>query len=291
MVTTPSLRSLRAFVEVARTGSRSGAAERLGVTSSAVSHILAELEGQVGQPLFADRRRSTLNEAGRRFADRLAPAFQAIDAAVADLLKPRSMIRLSTISTFALLWLIPRLPRLRARLPAVDILISTDIRTVDLAVEPYDCVIRWGRDDSDWRGLEPCLLFRERLIVVASPHLHRSHDTLPLLAARSRPDDWRYFADQPDIPSPQGAMTTFETRSQMIEAAVAGLGMAVIDCRLVEGTLAAGHLVQIGSMAEDRPEGYFLAARPVAFERRDLRTLRAWAIAEAEMAPGLEHVK
>jgi len=274
----PSLRALKALMEVARSGSAVAAANRLGVSASAISHSLSELEGQLGGPLFIDRRRGQLNEKGQQLVQRLEPAFQSIDMAVADFRSTQTAIRLSTLSSFAQLWLIPRLPRLRQRLPAVDILISTDTRQIDLTTEPYDCVIRWSGPRADWRGLDHHLLFHERLIQVASPHLLRTPGPYPRLTAHSRPDDWRLFTGEAQSAA---AVTMLETRGQMIEAAIAGLGVAIIDRHLVSGALAAGHLVRLGEQCLDRPEGYVFAARPAAMESLTLRKFRSWLLEEA----------
>ncbi|HVI51569.1 MAG TPA: LysR substrate-binding domain-containing protein [Candidatus Sulfotelmatobacter sp.] len=273
----PSLRGLKALVEVARCGSAAGAANRLGVGASAVSHSLSELEAQMGGPLFEDRRRTRLNEKGMRLVQRLEPAFQSIDMAVADFRTTQNSIRLSTLSSFAQLWLIPRLARLRQRLPSVDILISTDTRPIDLHAEPYDCVIRWTGPKADWRGLEHERLFHEQLIQVASPHLLRQTPPYPRLTAHSRPDDWRLFGGE----DTSVAVTMLATRGQMIEAALAGLGVAIIDLHLVAGTLTAGHLVQVGERRLDRPEAYVFAARPAALENPALRKFRSWLLEEA----------
>lgn len=275
MFNTASLRALGFLVELSRTGSAVGAARNLGVTPSAVSHAIAELEKQLGGPVFADRRRSVLNDKGRALVERLAPAFQSIEMAVSDFRAAHASIRLSTLSSFATMWLIPRLPRLRQQLPEVDILISTDTRPVDLAAEPYDCIIRWAGPQTDWRGLEHHLLFKERLIRVASPRV-ASQSPLPRLSARSRPGDWALF-DKGEAP---GAATMFETRAQMIEAAVAGLGAAVIDRHLVAAALSAGHLVQLGPEILERSEGYVFAARPNAMESLNLRKFRNWLLEE-----------
>lgn len=271
-----SLRALKALVETARAGSAAAAAHRMGISASAISHSLSELEAQLGAPLFADRRRAQLNEKGQQLVRQLEPAFQNIDLAVDAFRTAHSAIRLSTLSSFAMLWLIPRLPRLRQRLPAVDILISTDTRLVDLATEPYDCVIRWVGERADWRGLEHHLLFHEQLIQVASPRL--SGPALPRLMAKSRPGDAALFSQSPASAS---GGTMFDTRGQMIEAAIAGLGIAIIDRHLVSRALAAGHLVQIGDQTLDRPEGYAFAARPTAMEDHNLRLFRTWLLEEA----------
>ena len=272
----PSLRALRVLVELTRSGSAQVAAERLGVTASAISHLMAELERQVGTPIFADRRRGRLNAAGERLVHGCETGFRAIDQAVAELGRADANIRISTLSSFAVLWLIPRLHRLRVLLPKVDILISTDVRAVDLATEPFDCVIRWVGENPVWRSLSHTLLFREQLIKVASPRLQSGAPTK--LVARSRPD-WESFCEDED----EKGVMVFETRGQMIEAAIAGLGVAVIDRHLVQRSISAGHLVQVGRKTVERPEGYEFAARPEALLDRNLRVLRDWLLEEVRL--------
>lgn len=288
----PSLKSLRALLEVHRSGSYAAAAGRLGVTPSAVSHLIAALDTELGGALFEDRRRARVSARGLRLVEGLEPAFQAIDHALGQFRAQRASIRVSALSSFAVLWLIPRLGRLRARLPNVDILVSTDTRPVDLAAEPFDCAIRWAKESPRGPGLVSLPLFTETLAVVASPRLlegraEPSTEGLPRLKARSRMEDWSLFAkERESAAAVDSSVTVFETRSQMLEAAVAGLGAAVIDLHLAGQSLAAGHLVAIGDRRVARPERYtFLCRRSVA-EERSIRIFRDWLAEEtrAEIA-------
>jgi LysR family glycine cleavage system transcriptional activator len=286
----PSLKSLRVLLEVQRTRSYAAAARRLGVTPSAVSHLIAALDAELGGSLFADRRRARLSPRGLRLAESLEPAFQSIEHAVGQFRAGRASIRVSTLSSFAVLWLIPRLERLRARLPNVDILISTDTRAVDLAAEPYDCAIRWAQRAPGGPGLASLTLFNERLVVVASPRLLKGRAeappaTLPRLQARSREGDWALFlTPEATATAPPGGVTVFETRSQMIEAAVAGLGAAVIDRHLAEQSLAAGHLVEVGGAALEQAVGYHFVCRRSALDERAIRIFRDWLAQETRGA-------
>ncbi|MGF1628460.1 MAG: LysR substrate-binding domain-containing protein [Kiloniellaceae bacterium] len=282
----PSLKSLRVLLEVQRTQSYAAAAQRLGVTPSAVSHLIAALDTELGGTLFEDRRRARLSPRGLRLVESLEPAFQSIEHAVGQFRARRASIRVSTLSSFAVLWLIPRLARLRARLPDVDILISTDTRAVDLAAEPYDCAIRWAASAPGGPGLASLTLFNEQLVVVASPRLLKGRAaeplaSLPRLQARSRGDDWALFltAEAAAATAP-GGVTIFETRSQMIEAAVASLGVAVIDRHLAAQSLAAGHLVEVGDTALEQPVGYHFVCRRSALDERAIRIFRDWLAEE-----------
>ncbi len=296
MIERPSLKALRVLLEVRRSGSYATAAQRLGVTPSAVSHMIAALDAELGGTLFEDRRRARLSPRAERLVDNLEPAFQAIAHAVGQYRAQRASIRVSTLSSFAVLWLIPRLGRLRARLPNVDILVSTDLRPVDLNAEPFDCAIRWATSPPEAPGLMTLPLFRERLAVVASPRLLEGRGdapvdapvaALPRLKARSRMDDWSLFLGDDGAGEPVGGITVFETRSQMLEAAVAGLGAAVIDLNLAEQSLAAGHLVDIGDRTVEQPVGYYFLCRRTALDERPLRVLRDWLVEEAGAQAGM----
>lgn len=283
----PSLKSLRVLLEVQRAGSYAAAARRLGVTPSAVSHLIAALDAELGGALFEDRRRARLSPRGRRLVESLEPAFQSIEHALGRFRAQRAAIRVSTLSSFAVLWLIPRLGRLRARLPDVDILISTDTRPVDLAAEPYDCALRWAAAPPEGPGLATLTLFNELLVVVASPRLLAGRKKvdladLPRLQARQREDDWALFLSAEQAAAAPGSGAVFETRSQMLEAAVAGLGAAVIDRHLAEQSLAAGHLVQIGPGPLQQPSGYHFLCRRAALDERPLRIFRDWLAEETE---------
>ena len=284
----PSLRSLRVLLEVHRAQGYAAAAERLSVTPSAVSHLIGALDAELGGALFEDRRRAKLSARGLRLVESLEPAFQSIDHAVSQFRARRSSIRVSALSSFAVLWLIPRLGRLRERLPNVDILISTDTRPVDLNAEPYDCAIRWASRRPRGAGLACLPLFQETLGVVASPRLltgrkRTAPAQLPRLKARSRLEDWALFLTPAQTAAmPRGGITVFETRSQMLEAAVAGLGAAVIDLHLAAQSLAAGHLVQVTRQTIEKPEGYYFLCRSSGVEERFIQIFHDWLAEETE---------
>src|ERR1700760_870771 len=197
----PSFRALLAFAETARAGSLAGAARALSVTPSAVSHLLRELEQALGLALFSTRGpHARLSEAGARLGGRLAAAFDAIDAAIAEARDQAGGVRVAALSRYLSLWLGSRLGRFQQLHPATRLLFSASVRTVDLAVEPFECAVRWGR--GPWPDLDCTLLSRDRPVVVVNPRLV-GQEPLPRLAARIRQDDWALVAGAlgwPDAP-------------------------------------------------------------------------------------------
>jgi LysR family transcriptional regulator, glycine cleavage system transcriptional activator len=275
----PSFRGLHAFAETARTGSLAGASRVLNVPPSTVSHLLRELEQTLGLTLFETKGpNARLSEIGERLGRRLAAAYDSIDAAITEARHQAGDVRVSALSSFLTLWLVPRLSGFQKRHPDTRLLFSTSMRPVDLAAEPFECAIRWGR--GPWPGLEATLLFRDVPVAVTNPRLLGA-GPLPRLAARSRQDDWKLVADAlgwPDTPP----TLTFETRALAVQAAVAGMGAAVVDRNLVGGMLQDGILAEIApDPPVGVPEGHWFVSLPDRLRIRQVRQFRDWLVNEA----------
>src|ERR1700761_8121101 len=132
----PSSRALSALATFAALGTLREAAEQLGVTRSALSHQIAELEKRLGVALVRKvGRRIALTEDGERLLGGMGDALDRIEAAVQPFRRDRGQIRLSTVSTFASHWLIPRIAEFQARHPRIEVAILTTTRQVDLRKE------------------------------------------------------------------------------------------------------------------------------------------------------------
>lgn len=166
----PSPRALTALSLFATLGTLAEAAEQLGVTRSALSHRIAELERQLGVTLVRKAgRRIVLTEDAERLLAGMGDALDRIEAAVEPFRRNRGQIRLSTVATFASHWLIPRIAQFQERHPQIEVAIATTTRPVDLGAEDMDCAIRHGY--GAWKGLAATLLFQETLVPVAAPDL------------------------------------------------------------------------------------------------------------------------
>jgi LysR family glycine cleavage system transcriptional activator len=277
-----SLRALKAFAETTRAGSLAAASRTLNVTPSAVSHLLRELEQSLAVSLLVTRGpNARLTEAGERLGRRLIGAFDTIDAALTEARHQASDIRVSALSSFLTLWLVPRLTGFQSRHPDTRLLLSTGTRPVDLSAEPYECAVRWGR--GQWPGLEATLLFRDRPVVVTNPRLRQTRpQDLPRLGARTRQDDWTLVATALGWPDATPTLT-FETRALAVQAAIAGMGAAVVDRNLVVDMLGNGMLAEF---APDPPvpvaEGHWFVALPERLRIRQVRQFRDWLVSQAE---------
>src|SRR5688500_340505 len=156
----PPLSAVRVFEAAARYQNFTQAAAELGMTQAAVSYQIRLLEERLGLPLFARiKGRVSLTEAGRRAAPLVAAGFDKLEevfgALVAD---DQALLSISTATTFATVWLAPRLGSFQVRHPDLAVRLSTDNRLVDFSSGEYHAAIRMGR--GLWPGLKCHFLFR-----------------------------------------------------------------------------------------------------------------------------------
>ncbi len=288
--TLPSMRALRAFTLVAEQGSFVGAAARLGVSRSAVSHLVADLERQLGAPLFwrgPDGIR--LTDEGAALLQGLREPIDRIESALAGFRRDQREVRLSTISTFASFWLIPRLPAFHAARPEVRVAVSTSVQVADFERSGLDCAIRHGR--GGWDGLDSTLLFHESLVAVGLPSIIAAarpgelggllHETR-VIGVSTRPDDLRTWWQGAglDGPLPQPALTV-ETRAQAIAGALAGAGIALADPRLIQSNTQARTLAILPLPSVPLATGYHFVTPPRSRSRKNVQLLKQWVLAEA----------
>ena len=285
----PSARALSALSLFATLGTLTEAAEQLGVTRSALSHRIAELEKRLGVALVRKSgRRIALTEDGERLLSSMGDALDRIEAAVQPFRRDRGQIRLSTVSTFASHWLIPRIAAFQAQHPKVEVAILTTTRAVDLAEEEVDCAIRHGR--GGWKGVDATLLFRETLMPIASPAVAARCKTgtkpgwqgAPLIRARSRFMDWANWQKQdPMLAGRRIKWLTVETRAQALDAAISGAGVALMDMAYIATPVAEGRLRKLAEHPLALPTGYYFVNVPNARSLHLLNHLRDWAVEAA----------
>jgi DNA-binding transcriptional LysR family regulator len=281
----PSTKGLQALSSLAKCGSLTIAAGELGVTRSALSHRIADLEAQLGVALLRKAgRRAALTDDAEALLAAVGNALDRLGAAVQPLRRRRTQLRLSTVTTFASHWLIPRLADFRIHHPQIEIAISTTTRPIDFASEDFDCAIRYGK--GDWDGLASTLLFRETLAPVAAPAIAeaggRGWISAPLIYARSRYIDWslwwRFFGQPGEPPDPA---IVVETRAQALDAALAGAGVAMMDAAYVRQHAVDGRLRMLAEPPARLSEGYWFAHPLRGRNGRAVAALRDWLVEAA----------
>src|SRR3954462_14285984 len=142
----PPLTAIRCFEAAARHLSFSRAAEELGMTQAGVSYQIKVLEDRVGEPLFLRGARGvTLTDSGRRIAPLIGEAFQQLRAAFALIGDDtNAILKLTTLTTFAANWLVPKLGGFQLKHPEIAVRLDASNRVVDFAHEDFDVGIRSG---------------------------------------------------------------------------------------------------------------------------------------------------
>lgn len=292
----PTVGELEAFRACSLYGTTIRAADHLGLTQSSVSRAIGQLEDRLGVALFHRiRRRLVLSDAGRRFArDADAVLKNLHEAAIRAMAfgGQADVLSLAVLPTLSDHWLIPRLPAFGAAAPHVAIDLAVRLDAVDLDSEPFDAVIQRGPVEEGQPGA--MRLFEEELIVVAAPALLGGRarlDTielaaLPLLQQSTRPTLWLQWFQAAGI-DPRTTLRghRLEHFSMVMEAAAAGLGVAVVPELLARREIERGRLVRAstGSIAGEHP--YRLTWRPGTESRPGLREFLKWIEAETGRSP------
>lgn len=246
------LNGLRAFEASARHLSFTRAAIELCVTQAAVSQQVKSLETRLGAQLFQRLPRGLkITAEGEALLpvvtgsfDHLANTLERIEGG-----HVRELLFLGAVGTFAVGWLLPRLPEFQQQFPFVDIRLSTNNNRVDTAAEGLDFAIRFG--DGSWHGTEAIRLFEAPLSPLCIPQmaetLREPADLIdqPLLRSYRR-DEWSSWFDAAGVAaSPQLSKgIVFDSSLAMMEAALQGIGVALAPPLMFPRHLASGAIQQ-----------------------------------------------
>lgn len=287
----PPLNALRAFDAVARLDSVSRAAAELHVTHGAVSRHLRVLEDAVGTALFVREGRGlALTPAGQRLRDAADAAFAPLRAQWAELRhgEAHSPLVLGCPGSVLARWMIPRLERLATEHPGLKLHLSAGESAPDERLTGLDAAVLIAQ--GPWpAGWQVHALAPERIGPVISPR-HPAFGPLqscgpeallamPLLHTASRPQAWGEWAGRVGLDVARLRMGTgFDHLYYLLEAAVAGLGLAIAPEPLVADDLASGRLAAPWGFVETQA-GWVLCT-PRGREHRNTGPLREWLQAE-----------
>lgn len=294
----PSIASLRALEALDRLGSATAVAEELDQTQSAVSRQLQSLQDQLGGTLMVRQGRSLkLTPEAIDYASEIRTALNRISqASMKFATNPAGgALSLAILPTFGMRWLVPRLPAFARAHPEVTLNLSTRVQNVNFTREAFDAAIIFG--DPDEIATPFLRLRREVVVAVCAPGLVgaaplKSCDALrkmPLLHIESRPDAWRaWFAAHGSQAAPPATGMIYDQFSTIMQAALHGLGVALLPDYLIEEELATGRLVTVWGGPTDAPGAYHLVWPAEKTGNRALSTFRAWLadqIAEEDPLP------
>ncbi len=294
----PPLNSLRAFAAAAERLSLAAAAADLHVTPSAVSLQIRQLEDHLGLPVFLRTGRGLqLTAEGRAILPGILEGFDQLRMAL-SLIGPQAeegVLTVSVAPSFAAKWLTPRLDAFSAAHPEIDVRILATDQLVDFAVDEADLAIRYG--SGAYPGLTSERLLAERVFPVCSPQLLSPElSGLPLELLRGQPllhddspdldktcPDWRMWLKAARLSSVDWRRgPRFNQSSLVLEAAVAGRGIALAKATLAAADLAAGRIVKLADIDQPVEFAYYLVYPAERRQSGKCAAFRDWLFREAK---------
>jgi len=301
----PPLNSLRAFESAARHLSFTDASEELNVTPAAISQQVKVLENYFEVKLFQRLTRALiLTDSGRMILPILTEGFDKLEEA-STVLREQQAENIITVSIAPAMgvWLLPRLGRFRQYAPQYDIRIDASERDVDFTRESLDIALRFG--SGDYKNLVSECLFDDKIVVVCSPDLITEEKPLCSLAdihhhtllhnswrlEEKAQIDWRTWLTSMGSAVETERGPRFNLDAMVVQAAIAGQGLALINESLVAGELAAGSLVKPFAELEagnriNSVSCYYLVYPEGQQDNPKVTIFRDWLFSELEEVSG-----
>jgi LysR family glycine cleavage system transcriptional activator len=285
---------LRAFDVAARNLNLTAAAEEMNVTHAAVSRQVKQLEQRLGVQLFERLPRGLkLTVHGALLAEGTREAFDRLASAIEDVSAPavRRKLTISTFSSLATRWLMPRVQAFSELFPDTDLRVSTSARLVDFAREDVDIALRFG--GGQYPGLHVRPMFKPKEIVVASPALLKRSPikTFADLKAHTLLHDdshqtWTRWLDAVGAKgvNPRRGVICGD-RNSMLAAAIEGGGVAITSEVFAAGDLQSGRLVKVFENEVNANFGIYAVCLPRRLNDPLISGTMDWLVREAQSSP------
>lgn len=290
----PSNSALMAFEASARHGSFARAAAELALTEGAISRQIGRLEAFLGVTLFERvGNRVRLLPNGERYAAQVRETLDRLERDSQYLMGQPSdgaSLDIATIPTFAVRWLIPRLARFREMHPNIIVHLAERMEPFVLTGSGFDAAIHF--EHPAWTGMRTHRLLHETLVPVCNPALLGKSevapplDELPRLHRRQNPDAWQRYVQETGIALTNPAVgARYDLHSMQIEAALAGLGVALVPRLYIETELAEGRLVAPWPDGQSISKTFCLILpEPIRLSDGPVQVFANWLLKEARTA-------
>jgi len=294
------LNSLRAFAAIYSTGGVRPAARKLGIAHSSVSRHLAELENWLGTGLTLGgpgRTRLRFTAQGSALGEAAASSLRELATAVASVREARSntSVQIGTHPSFAVRWLLPRLPGLEARHPEIEVSVIVDRRLGDLEGTDLDLAITMGPrrpPDPHWQRLMGDELYpvMSRAFWTSHGRPSRPRDLVGLRLLHDRDPDaswgeWRSVHGPENLDVLKGPR--FTSTDLVLRAAANGQGVALARHQLAAEDVAAGQLLRpLGELTVALPGAYWIVLPRYKLPTPATRSVIEWLKREARRRAG-----
>lgn len=291
----PSTSALLCFDAAARLGSFTRAAAEMHLTQAAVSRQVLGLEARLGLPLFKRLREALqLTDAGRAYLEEVRPALASQERASAGVMALKGQggpLNLSVASSLSNYWLIPRLPDFTRQHAEITLNIATRVGPADFGSGQLDVSLEYGD------GQRPGLHCEFVLPLQMSPYAARAWvreqgrsmgpDTpaAALIQHSTAPEAWQRWFDAAKLnPPPLGQGPRHDLMSMSLNAALVGLGVALLPDYMTGEAVAAKRLLRLSKVSMRAERAYWLVLPPAAAKRPAVQVFRAWLLRQAHQA-------
>jgi len=290
----PSITALTAFEAAARHQSITRAADELALTESAVSRQISALEDQLGVRLFNRvKKRISLTRAGAVYSRHVARTIERIERDTLEIMAHEGeggILEIAALPTVGASWLVPRLSSFYAQHPHITINLSARSTRFLFTESVIDGALYFG--SSSWPGAISDYLFDEELVPVGSPAFLEGKASLPadriashrLLHLMTRHEAWRSWclaAGLTHLNVMRGPR--FEIQSMLINAAVAGHGVALLPKFLITDQLRAGKLKVLSDLSVRSEGAYYFSYPEDRAAEPHLMAFRAWLLEQTRL--------
>jgi LysR family glycine cleavage system transcriptional activator len=285
----PPLRSLEAFVRVVRLGSARAAADELGLSPSALSRRIGNLEAHTGKKMFSRSGQAMrLTDEGRAFYDSVAPHFEALAVAVEAQSENLQLmrLRLGVMPLFGTQRLFPRLPELRRQHPRLHIDIDTGPHLIDRVGDTLDAAITlMTQPNAEFHGVQ---LDQNTVHAIASRDLVEQLGPEPGIEELEKQtflvhtdmelsfDAWKKALGFERLQP--AAVDHYDSGQLILEAAAQGLGIAMMHDDHLKRHKDPRLSALFADLVVESPYSYWFVCRPVDLESRPVRLFHDWLV-------------
>jgi len=284
----PQLNSIRVFEAAARLSSFKAASEELNVTPTAVSHQIRKLEEKLETLLFERKTRTiALTPEGQQLAEASRQALQQIASTIEDISGIQTVLNISTTSSFAAMWLVPRLERFQKFHPEIQVVIRTGEQLDDLQKDRrIDLAIRYGQYDEQNKNATK--LITEYFGVYATQDYLNECESLTHATLietqwknKSLPSIvWKQWLQKYNANISNPKILYFEQEHHVIQAALAGQGIALVSSVLVQTALQQNWLQPYKGDRSLPGLTYYLLPSSFSKNLRKVAVFQDWLIGE-----------
>lgn len=286
------LTALRTFDVVSECESFKLAAEELGVTPTAVSHQIKQLENTLGMAVIDRRSRQIkLTHSGEILKAATSNAFDVLEQSIYKIKKGKQDITISSTSNFLSNWLLPRLERLKKAHYDIPLKLEATDQLVDLTQGKADIAIRYTREINQ-PDLDYTLIFNDELVLVAAKE-HRitsfkDLSSFPLIhvdgrSSLSHSTEWEQWqALCGTINFEQTNNVHFTEESHAIQATISGSGLCIVSHLMVKDAIRKGLLYEPFKQRLPGANYYFVTTKEAASQNK-INRLRDWFVSSLSL--------